>query len=223
VQAVIRMFANRWCARALLPVVALGIGWAQSGTPAPAPPPKAPGFVERQWRLLAPVPSGEAPRLQRFGEYIQFTAGFGPVLSEAAGAAISQLENSPLEWGQGAGGYARRFGSNLAYNAVRQTAAYGTSLAFREDNRYFAARGGSSVWARVGHALASSVTARRLSGRTSISVSGLVGIVGAAGASLAWSPPSWQGGRNVAENAGLTIAGQAATNLLREFLPGVRR
>lgn len=221
-QAVIRMFANQWCARALLPVVALGIGWAQSGAPAPAPPPKAPGFVERQWRLLAPVPSGEAPRLQRFGEYIQFTAGFGPVLSEAAGAAISQLENSPREWGQGAGGYARRFGSNLAYNAVRQTAAYGTSLAFREDNRYFAARG-SSVWARVGHALASSVTARRLSGRTSISVSGLVGIVGAAGASLAWSPPSWQGGRNVAENAGLTIAGQAATNLLREFLPGVRR
>lgn len=219
------MTVNRWCARALLPVAALGIGWAQSGGERalpPAPPPKPPGFVERQWRLLAPVPSSEAPRLQRFGEYVQSSAGVGPVLSEAAGAAIGQLENSPREWGQGAGGYARRFGSNLAYNAVRQTAAYGTSLAFREDNRYFAARS-SNVWARVGHALASSVTARRLSGRTSISISGLVGIVAAAGGSLAWSPPSWQGGGNVAENVGVTIAGQAATNLLREFLPGVRR
>ena len=48
--------------------------------------------------------------------------------------------NSPKEWGQGWGAFGQRFGSNLAYNGIRQTITYGGSLALGEDTRYFASR-----------------------------------------------------------------------------------
>src|ERR1019366_6436385 len=91
-------------------------------------------------------------------------AGPIPLLAEAAGAGIGQWENSPKEWGRGWGAYGERFESNLAYNGVRQTITYGTSVVFHEDNRYFPSHK-HGFWARTGYAVLSTVTARHPDGR----------------------------------------------------------
>ena len=172
-------------------------------------------------KVLGMVGPGEPSHLtekKRFQLYVVSTAGPVPLLGEAAGAGISQWENSPKEWGQGWGAYGERYGSNLAYNAVRQTITYGTSIVFREDNRYFASHK-HGFWARTGYAVLSTVTARHPDGRQTFSVSSVTGVVGASAISSIWGPQSWKGIENIGGNASVSFAATAGFNIVREFLP----
>jgi hypothetical protein len=69
------------------------------------------------------------PQAERLRYYFKSTFSVESVLSSAAGAGISQWENSPSEWGQGAEGYARRLGNSYAVHIVRGTLMYGASSA----------------------------------------------------------------------------------------------
>ncbi|HEY1494978.1 MAG TPA: hypothetical protein VGF49_10570 [Candidatus Solibacter sp.] len=180
------------------------------------------GFVDRAVEWISPAEDTPLTAGQRWHDYWMQTAGPGAVLSEAVSAGFGQWKNSPPEWGQGGNGYGKRFSNNLAYNAVRNTLEHGTAALVHEDIRYFAS-GKQTVARRFVYALASPVTARRRSGARSISISGITGIVGVSLISRAWSPPSWQGGGNVAVSAALTYAGTAGVNLAREFVPGIVR
>ena len=169
---------------------------------------------------VGPAPAESPGRPEHFGEYMLSMVGPVPLIGEAAGAGLGQWTNSPEEWGQGWDALGKRYWSNLAYNAVRQTITYGGSLALHEDTRYFASRR-SGFWPRAGHALLSTFTARHANGWDSFSVSGTAGVIGAAAISSAWGPPSWRGPGNIAENAGISFASTAATNVVREFLPDI--
>lgn len=171
-------------------------------------------------QLLGPAePSPLIPE-QRFHEYLLNTVGPIPLIGEALGAGILQRFDSPPEWGQSWNGYAKRFASNLAYNAARQTITYGLSSAFHEDYRYFASSE-QSAWRRARHALISTFTARRRDGIDQFSVASVASVVGASGISSVWGPRSWQGAGNIAENAGLTFLSTASFNVIREFLPDI--
>ena len=91
--------------------------------------------------MVGPVPAASPPHKERFGEFVRSTIGPVPLLGEAAGAAIGQWMNTPKEWGQGWDAFAKRFGSNLAYNGIRQTITYGGSVAW-ERTRDTLPRGG---------------------------------------------------------------------------------
>jgi len=155
---------------------------------------------------------------RRFHLYLLSTVGPVPILAEAAGAGIGQWENSPKEWGQGWGAYGERFGSNLAYNGVRGTITYGTSIFFHEDNRYYASHK-HGLWARTRYAVLSTVTARNPEGETTFSISSVTGIVGASAIASLWGPDSWKGAGNISRNAGVSFGATAGFNLVREFLP----
>jgi len=155
---------------------------------------------------------------RRFHLYLMSTVGPVPILAEAAGAGIGQWQNSPKEWGQGWGAYGERFGSNLAYNGVRGTITYGTSILFHEDNRYFASHK-HGLWARAAYAVRSTITAQHPDGRTTFSVSSVTGVVGASAISSMWGPDSWKGVGNISRNAGISFGATAGFNLVREFLP----
>jgi hypothetical protein len=88
--------------------------------------------------------------------------GFGPYpISVAAGAAgVSQIDDSPPEWGQGAAGYSRRFGSDFGISAVTTTTRYGLAEAFREDTLYYRCEC-KGVFRRLRHAVVSTFTSRR--------------------------------------------------------------
>jgi len=175
-------------------------------------------IVEKVLGMVGPTEPSLLTEKKRFHLYVLSTGGPVPLLGEAAGAAIGQWENSPKEWGQGWSAYGERFGSNLAYNAVRQTITYGTSAAFHEDNRYFASHK-HGFWARTGYAVLSTVTARHPDGSQAFSVSSVTGIVGASAISSIWGPPSWKGIENISGNAGISFATTAGFNIVREFLP----
>lgn len=116
------------------------------------------------------------------------------------------------------GAFGERYGSDLAYNGIRQTISYGASIVFHEDTRYFASRR-RGFWHRTGYALLSTFTARHPGGEQSFSISSVTGVAGASAISSIWGPDSWKGAHNIAENAGISFGSTAALNIIREFLP----
>ncbi len=200
---------------------------AAQPTSPPAPPPAAAqpasgssGLVDKFLDMFTPAePKHQTPR-QKFNHYVWNTIGPNPLLSRAVGAGISQWSDTPREWGQGWEAYGKRYGSGLAYNAIRQTVMYGVSVPLGEDNRYFASRS-TGFWPRTGHALISPFTARHADGRTTFSVSSTTGVASAAAISTIWEPPSQKRIGNMASSAGITFGVTAAFNFVREFLPDV--
>jgi len=184
--------------------------------------PAHPDILDKTLALVGPVPAGSPPHKERFGEFVRSTIGPVPLMGEAVGAAIEQWMNTPKEWGQGWDAFAKRFGSNLAYNGIRQTITYGGSLTLDEDSRYFAS-GRTGIWPRTRHALVSTFTARHTDGRVSFSYSSTAGVIGASAISSAWGPDAWRGPDKIAKNAGISFASTAAFNVVREFLPDIFR
>lgn len=177
-------------------------------------------IIDKVLGIVGPAEPSQLNEKKRFQLYVVSTAGPVPLLAEAFGAGISQWENHPKEWGQGWGAYGERYGSNLGYNALRETITYGTSIVFREDNRYFASRK-HGIWQRTGYAVLSSVTARHPDGVRTFSVSSVTGVIGASAISRVWGPRSWQGIENIGKNAGISFATTAGFNIVREFLSDV--
>src|SRR5229473_1290373 len=91
---------------------------------------------------------------------------FSPFLFANAGlsAGITQAQDVPHSWGQGAEGYGRRFGNYFAKQTVTRTLRWGGESLLHEDNRYFQS-GKHGVWTRTKYALVSSVGARHDNGR----------------------------------------------------------
>ena len=176
-----------------------------------------PWIIDKIMGIVGPAEPTQLTETKRLQLYLVATAGPVPILAEAAAAGIGQWENSPKEWGQGWEAYGKRFGSNLAYNGVRQTITSGTSIIFREDNRYFASHK-QGFWPRTGYAILSTVTARHPDGSRTFSVSSVAGVFGASAISSIWGPRSFKGFDNIAENAGISFAATAGFNIVREFM-----
>ncbi len=191
-----------------------------AGQTAAASPAHASDLLDKILIMVDPANTGSLTAKERFDAYLLSTGGPVPLLGELAGAGLEQWLNSPAEWGQGWGAFGQRYGSNLAYNAVRQTITYGGSIAFQEDDRYFASTA-HGIWPRTKHALVSTFTARHPSGAEVFSISSAAGIVGASAISSIWGPESWKGPGNIASNAGISFASTAAFNVVREFLPDI--
>jgi len=189
----------------------------QTGATTPAVAPHE-DLVDKVLGMVGPSQPSYLTEKDRFQLYLLSAGGPVPLLGEAAAAGIGQGTNHPPEWGQGWGAFGERYGSNLAYNGVRQTITYGISIPFHEDNRYFAS-GKHGFWGRTGYAVLSTFTARHPDGRQSFSFSGVSGVVGASAISSIWGPSSWKGFNNIAENAGISFGTTAALNVVREFLP----
>ena len=178
--------------------------------------------LDKIFGMVAPSEPSQLTEKKRFHLYMLSAGGPIPILGEAIGAGVSQWRNVPPEWGQGWNAYGERFGSNLAYNGIRQTITYGTSVVFHEDNRYFASHK-HGFWARIGYAALSTVVAQHPDGTRAFSVSSVTGIVGASAISSTWGPSSWEGTENIARNAGISLIATAGFNIVREFLPDVLR
>jgi hypothetical protein len=131
---------------------------------APSVPAEHETTIDKIFGMVAPEEPSQLTEAKRFHLYLLSAGGPIPILGEAIGAGVSQWENSPEEWGQGWNAYGKRFGSNLAYNGIRQTITYGVSAAFHEDNRYFASHK-NGFWSRTGYAALSTVVAQHPDGR----------------------------------------------------------
>ena len=188
----------------------------------PAPPQEREGTAVKALRLFEPFQPKPLTPKGRFRLYIESTIGPLPIVTQAISAGVFQGLDRPPEWGQGAAGYGKRMADGFAYNAVRTTITYGTSVLFREDNRYFAS-GRAHTGGRVLFALTSPFRARTDGGKYRFSISTTSGIVGSAVISRTWEPQSWQGAGNISRSIGYGYAGIAGLNLFREFVPDIIR
>jgi hypothetical protein len=139
-----------------------------------------------------------------------------------AQAGITQWQDSPHEWGQGAAGYGRRYANYYAYDTVSSYMQMILEDILHEDNYYYGS-GYHGFWKRTKYAVKSSVLARGAGGTQHFSISQIGSTAGAAYVSRLWQP----GPRDIAidgtKSFGIALATNAGVNVLREFLPDAYR
>jgi hypothetical protein len=143
------------------------------------------------------------------------------LLFSAAGAGIDQLRHIPPEWGQGAEGYADRFGSAEGYVAAHNAVAAGFDIALHLDPRY-RRMPDAGFGARLWNAVSQTFMANKDSGGRMINVSELAGNFSAGFIANAWEPAGYNSPINGFERGALGLAYHTAKNVLREFLPNLR-
>jgi len=143
-----------------------------------------------------------------------------PIVGAAAAAGINQLSNAPPEWRQGSAGYSKRFGSDFAIAAVATTARFGLAEAFKEDTLYYRCSC-SGVMPRLGHAVTSTLTARR--GRDGHRVFSLPAVLapyaGTMTAVYGWYPDRF-GAKDAFRMGNYSLLAYIGGNIALEFLDG---
>jgi len=175
-------------------------------------PPNKPNLLDTILVMAGTSEPVEITAKQKFQNYLLSIGGPAPLIAEAASAGLSQWGNNPREWGQGWGAYGQRFGSDLAYNGIRQSILYSLSIPLHEDNRYFPSKA-HGFFPRAAHALVSGFIAKHPDGRQRFSFSDIAAVGGASAISSTWGPSSWKGLGNIAGNAGVSFASPLFSNI----------
>jgi hypothetical protein len=139
-------------------------------------------------------------------------------------AGISQATNQYPEFGQGAVGYAKRYGGAFADGAIGNYLTEGLfPVMLHQDPRLFRMGPTHGFWKRVGYSASRVLVTRADSGATQFNFSEIIGNGVAAGISTAYYPDS---GRNVhaaVDKWVLDVGSDAGFNVLREFWPDMRQ
>jgi len=159
---------------------------------------------------------------ERAAEYAKSLISPFYLFLAAASAGISQWEDVPPAWGQGAHGFGLRFGNYVAKGTIQRTLLWGGEAALHEDNRYFGS-GYQGIWHRTRYALASSVLARHDDGKQYFSFSQIGSQAGAAFLSRTWQPGTDRSMAHGAVSFGIAMAANAGLDVVREFLPDMLR
>jgi len=134
-------------------------------------------------------------------------------------AGIEQAQDHFEAYGEGATGYAKRFGANYADFAIGTFigGAVFPSL-FHQDPRYFY-KGTGSVWSRAAYALSTAVICRGDNGKWQPNYSGVLGDMAAGAASNLYYPSNDRTGASLTvENGLLSVVFDGVGNLLQEFV-----
>jgi hypothetical protein len=134
-------------------------------------------------------------------------------------AGIQQANNVFSGYGQGAQGYAKRYGADYA-DVVTNTFIGSAILPsfLKQDPRYFY-KGSGTVVSRILYAIANSVICKGDNGRWQTNYSNILGSLASGGISNLYYPPQDRNGAGLTfENAAIEIGAIAAANLLQEFI-----
>lgn len=151
---------------------------------------------------------------------LSFRSIIDPVsfLTVAGIAGAEQYQNVFPEYGGGIEGYGKRYGAAFATHVSANLlgrAVYPSI--FHQDPRYFY-KGTGSIWSRAMYAMSAAVIARSDDGRWEPNYSNVLGNFSAGAISNLYYPGTDRGASLVVINGLVDTAGDAATNLLREFL-----
>jgi Carboxypeptidase regulatory-like domain len=137
----------------------------------------------------------------------------------AGAAGLEQAANAFGGYGQGAQGYARRYGA--AYGDSVTSTFIGSAILpslFKQDPRYFY-KGTGSIRSRVLYAIANSVICKGDNGRWQANYSAILGGLASSGISNLYYPAAdREGAELTVQNALIGIGSSAATNILQEFV-----
>lgn len=176
------------------------------------------GFLPNFYVVYAPNALPLSAR-QKFG--LAWKSSIDPVAFIASGvfAGIEQANNDFSGYGQGAQGYAKRYGANYADGFI-STMIGGAILPslLKQDPRYFY-KGTGTVHTRVLYAIAMSVVSKGDNGHWQPNYSGIAGSLAAGGISNLYYPASDRDafGLTVTDTV-IGIGGTAIQNLFQEFV-----
>jgi hypothetical protein len=133
-------------------------------------------------------------------------------------AGVQQARNEFPGYGQGAQGYAKRYGATLGDFTISNFLgnAFFPSV-FKQDPRYFY-RGTGTAKSRALYALANAVICKGDNGHWQANYSEILGSLAAGGISNLYYPASDRGAGLVFQNTAIGIGGTAVLNLLKEFV-----
>ena len=140
-------------------------------------------------------------------------------LLNGAFAGIEQAQNHFRGYGQGAEGYAKRFGAGYA-DTVTSTFIGGAILpsVLKQDPRYFY-KGTGSTRSRSLYAIANAVICKGDNGRWQVNYSNILGNLAAGGISNLYYPADDRNGAGLTfENAAIGIGATAVADLFQEFV-----
>ena len=144
-----------------------------------------------------------------------------PVTFAASGvvAGIEQANDGFSGYGQGAQGYAKRYGASYADGFIgNMIGGFLLPSLLKQDPRYFY-KGNGSTRARIFYALANAVVCKGDNGHWQADYSGILGSLAAGGISNLYYPASSRNGARLTfENTAIGIGGSGISNLLQEFL-----
>ena len=160
---------------------------------------------------------------QKFELFADESVSPSRFLSSAAGAGIGQARNSLPGYGQGMGGYGKRFGSSMATGAANNF--FGTFLVsslLHRDPRYFVTLHGGAGH-RIGYALSRIGVARTDDGKDAANWAGILGPLLAESLANSYLPAKEQTAGGTFQRFGWRIGLNAASNSLREYWPTIFR
>lgn len=143
------------------------------------------------------------------------------IFSTGLGAGIQQLRGNHPEFGQGAEGYAKRFGAQYADRVSGIIIGHVVMQSiFHQDPRYFY-KGAGSIRSRALYAIGTAFVRKGDNGHWQPDYSDVLGGMAATELSSLYYPATSRPGRRLVDDMMLGFAGRAAHNLLHEFV--VRR
>jgi len=140
----------------------------------------------------------------------------------AAYTGLLQEVNFPREWGQGASGYGKRFGSELAYSGVRNTLSFGLDTALHQDPHYYRSSD-TGVWRRMKHAFRGTILTRTDSGGETLATWRLGSAYGATYISNQWYPDRVNTVKLDLLQGSTQMGFDLLANIGAEFWPDIRK
>ena len=161
-----------------------------------------------------------APLVSRQKFHLAWRSVIDPFTFVAVGAlaGIQQAGDQYEEYGQGAEGYAKRYGA--AYADVFAGTFIGSAILpslFKQDPRYFY-KGTGSTRSRMLYALGNAIICKGDNKRWQPNYSGILGSFATGGISYLYYPESDRGGELLVENAMIRIAESAVAGVFQEFV-----
>lgn len=179
---------------------------------------------------VSPSPSTTHPQLDltyrrptertKLRNYFFDALGPYPIAGAAILGGINQADKTPPEWGQGAQAYGERVGSDFGIAMATTTTRYALAEAFREDTLYYRCEC-KGVLRRLGHAVISTVTARRGDdGHRRLSFPAFVApYAGSMTAVYGWYPSRY-GAKDGMRMGNYALLAFVGGNIAREFIYG---
>ena len=210
-----------WCRLAVLSVIPLTLG-AQGNTKPPTEDKRILGIftnhrtAEESDAISKLTPKGKLA--------IAWGDATDPAIfvQSAFLAGMGQATNGNPSFGQGAAGYAKRYGTTYADFAVQNTMTEGIfPVLLHQDPRYFRRSKGTGR-SRLGYAISRLFITRTDSGKHQFNYSEVVGGATSLVISNAYHPDGRDLGNNV-QRYGTQLGFDAASNVLKEFWPDLKR
>ena len=161
--------------------------------------------------------------IQKFGQVVKNFGNPFTFLGTGAEAGIDQAFDVHQGYGQGAEGYGKRYGADIADTATAQFFGYGVYPSiFHTDPRYYR-MGSGKFFSRSWYAATRVLVTRTDSGRHVFNVPEVMASATASGISRSYYPADERNVGDFAYDMGSRIAFDAVYNLAKEFWPDVRK